>query len=64
MKTTTFNKNLYHTTHAATKNTGKKSSFTEKIRAYWNENSKEIIMGMMSFNGSADIYQVYKMLNA
>lgn len=63
MKTTAFNNNLYHTTNAATKNTAKKVSLAEKIRTYWNENQKDIVLSMMSFNERADMYQIYKMLN-
>lgn len=62
MKATTLNSNTYSTVHAA-KNTGNKVSLTDKIRNYWQENSKSIACALMSLNTNADAYAIYKMFN-
>lgn len=42
----------------------RKTSMVEKIKNYIVENGAIIVCGLMMANGNANVYQVYKMLNA
>ena len=61
MKTATFNNNAYRAAHSNVKNTGKKFSLKEKLRAYWNKNQKDFICAMFALNGDVNSYRMYQM---